>query len=341
VSAIPVLLLIGDVAWWRYAERQLQSGFQAWLAESRTAGWKTAVGHVGTAGWPIAAVLMVRGLALQGGDPDIPGGVRLSSDRVALRLDLWRPTALVITFEDQQRLQIGGGPELLGSADRLQMTLPLRYDEAPQTIDLLARNLHAALAGDSGSASGVTIGLLQAHGERVPAATRDKPAANFSISAEAISLPSTVKWPLGPILSSFTIDGTLNGELPLGHGLTRAVTAWRDDGGSMDIRHVALGWGPLGLTGSATLALDDQLQPMGAGTSHIIGYAATLDALANGGLLSRSAATAAKAVLSLLAGTPDDNGPSEVDVPLTLQYRTLSMRQVPLVRLPELDWPAP
>jgi hypothetical protein len=28
-----------------------------------------------------------------------------------------------------------------------------------------------------------------------------------------------------------------------------------------------------------------------------------------------------------------------VEVPLTLQYRTLSMRQVPLVRLPELDWP--
>ena len=45
--------------------------------------------------------------------------------------------------------------------------------------------------------------------------------------------------------------------------------------------------------------------------------------------------------LSLLANAPDDGSPSAVEVPLSLQYRTLSMRQVPLVRLPELDWPQP
>ena len=68
-------------------------------------------------------------------------------------------------------------------------------------------------------------------------------------------------------------------------------------------------------------------------------YAETLDALAAHGVVSRSAATAAKAVLSLLANNPENGGPPDVDVPLKLKYRTLSMRQVPLVRLPELDWP--
>ncbi|MEA2772399.1 MAG: hypothetical protein QOD93_5361, partial [Acetobacteraceae bacterium] len=71
-----------------------------------------------------------------------------------------------------------------------------------------------------------------------------------------------------------------------------------------------------------------------------VGYAETLDRLAAAGTLSKSAATAAKAVLSLMAGTSDNDEPSSVDVPLTLQYRTLSMRQIPLVRLPEVDWPA-
>ena len=71
-----------------------------------------------------------------------------------------------------------------------------------------------------------------------------------------------------------------------------------------------------------------------------MGYAETLDRLAAGGKLTKSAATAAKAVLSLMAGTAQGDEPASVDVPLTLQYRTLSMRQVPLVRLPELDWPA-
>jgi len=41
-----------------------------------------------------------------------------------------------------------------------------------------------------------------------------------------------------------------------------------------------------------------------------------------------------------MANSPDDGSPPEVDdVPLKLEFRTLSMRQVPLVRLPELDWP--
>jgi len=71
-----------------------------------------------------------------------------------------------------------------------------------------------------------------------------------------------------------------------------------------------------------------------------VGYAETLDALAAHGAISRSAATVAKAVLSLMANSPDDGSPPEVDdVPLKLEFRTLSMRQVPLVRLPELDWP--
>ena len=88
------------------------------------------------------------------------------------------------------------------------------------------------------------------------------------------------------------------------------------------------------------MALDDQLQPMGSGNARIAGYADTLDRLAAAGMLTKSVAVAAKAILSLMAGTSDTDQPASVDVPLTLQFRTLSMRQVPLVRFPELDWPA-
>ncbi len=124
-----------------------------------------------------------------------------------------------------------------------------------------------------------------------------------------------------------------------GRTLAEQAAAWRDGGGSLEVRHLALVWGPLDLTASATLALDDQLQPMGAGSARLVGYAETLDALAAHGAISRSAATATKAVLSLMAHNPEDGSPPDVEVPLTLQYRTLSMRQVPLVRLPEVDWP--
>ncbi len=135
------------------------------------------------------------------------------------------------------------------------------------------------------------------------------------------------------------MDGALNGPVPVGRTPAERAAAWRDGGGSLEVRHLALVWGPLDLTGSATLALDEQLQPMGAASARVVGYAETLDSLAAHAAISRSAATAAKAVLSLLANSPDDGSPPDVEVPLTLQYRTLSMRQVPLVRLPEIEWP--
>jgi hypothetical protein len=107
----------------------------------------------------------------------------------------------------------------------------------------------------------------------------------------------------------------------------------------LELHRLVIDWGEARLDATATMALDEELQPMGAGTGKIVGYDAALDALAANAALTRSAAKAAKAVLSLLANTPSDGEPAQVDVPLTLQFRTLSVRQVPLVRLPELDWP--
>ena len=43
---------------------------------------------------------------------------------------------------------------------------------------------------------------------------RSEPAAYFSVSAEAIALPTLMKWPLGGNISSLSLDGVLNGPLP-------------------------------------------------------------------------------------------------------------------------------
>jgi hypothetical protein len=211
----------------------------------------------------------------------------------------------------------------------------------PLPVGLQARNLRLQPA-----AGGWQVGAGQLSADIEVAADLfaddlSQPAAKFALSAEAIVLPPTMKWPLGATISSLSLDGAVNGRFPATRGITQWATNWRDGGGSLEVSHMTMGWGPLGLTSSATLALDEQLQPMGSGSSRLVGYAETLDRLASAGILTRSAATAAKAVLSLLADTADNDTPSSVDVPLTLQYRTLSMRQVPLVRLPELDWPPP
>ena len=195
----------------------------------------------------------------------------------------------------------------------------------------------SVVASETGA---IGIGSLDGHVELTPNAGRDQPVVTFSVAAHPVSLPDSVHFGLGPEVTEVAVDGVVNGPWPAaGREPAARATSWRDGGGSLELRRLAMTWGQARLEATATLALDEDLQPMGAGTSKIVGYGAALDALAANAILSPSAAKAAKAVLSLAANTPGDGQPEEVEVPLTLQFRTLSVRQVPLARLPELAWP--
>jgi hypothetical protein len=332
--ALPVVLLAAVTAYWRIAVGTLQDGFAAWAADRRAAGW--TVGHAAPAsgGWPLAATLSIPQLKLSGGDSNIPGGLAWSAETVVLRVALLRPGLLEVSTGGRQRLQIAGSPEVPYSADRLQLVLPSQTAGWPPEATLQADGLRVETpAGAAGVRS------LQVQLELQPAAGSGEPVATLALRAATVSPPPGISRLLGPRIASLAADAALIGPVPAGHTPAERAVAWRDGGGSLEIRRLSVNWGPLDLTATATLALDEQLQPMGAGSTHVVGYAETLDALAAHGAISRSAATAAKAVLSLLAHSPDDGSPPDVEVPLTLQYRTLSMRQVPLVRLPELDWP--
>ncbi|MBD0274782.1 MAG: DUF2125 domain-containing protein, partial [Acetobacteraceae bacterium] len=61
--------------------------------------------------------------------------------------------------------------------------------------------------------------------------------------------------------------------------------------------------------------------------------------LAEAGLLDRRAAGAARAFLPLLARRPPEGGPPVVEVPLTLERRSLALGRIPVARLPPVDWP--
>jgi hypothetical protein len=338
VVAIPLVLVAAQIAYWRIVTEQLRTGYRDWLATQAAQGWDVGSGPLSIGGWPRAATVTVPNLTLRHAGPTIPGDVNLASSGITLSVSLFNPTNLRLALTGPMHVRVADMPDVIVTGDEASISVPLQQG-GPLFVALHTSGLRLEAAT---GAWHVTIGLLNADAEIAadPPADQSQPAATFSLSSEAIALPSAIKWPLGPNISSLSMDGRLNGPLLNTRDVTRAAEAWRDGGGSLEITHLAMGWGPLGLTSSATLALDDQLQPMGSGNGRIVGYAETLDRLAAAGMLTKSAATAAKAVLSLMAGTSDADQPSSVDVPLTLQYRTLSMRQVPLVRLPELDWPA-
>jgi hypothetical protein len=346
--AIPLLMVAGDLIYWGVASDRLRAGYQDWLAARRAEGWEVASTPVSIGGWPRAAAVTVSKLTLHHSGPNIPGDLRVASAGLTLSVSLLRPADLNLSLAGPLHVQIGDLPDVVMSAGECLVTLPMMLID-PMPVGMQARDLRLQPVKGSWQLNVGSFNLQAEIAAGLEVADQSRPAARFTLSSEAISLPGTMKSPLGSNISSLSLDGAVNGKLPQ-TGDNRSgdnrpgdirqwAMAWRDDGGSLEITHLAMGWGPLGLAASATLALDDQLQPMGSGSGRLVGYAETLDRLAAAAILTRSAATAAKAVLSLMAGTPDGDTPLAVDVPLTLQYRTLSMRQVPLVRLPELDWP--
>jgi hypothetical protein len=337
--ALLLAVVIGDGLLWHFAVQQMRDGLAGWIAAMRANGWSVSATTPEAGGWPLEATLTVGDVALQGGASDIPGGLTWRAERVVLRLGLLHPLVLRIDAEGAQRLRVANAPDIPYTAAQLHLLVPLQADPSGQAVNLRGEALRASIPV-AGADDKLTLDRLDVDAVLHPAAPQGQAAVSMLARADGIGLPSRLNWVLGPRITSVELEAALNGPLPEATGLTARAAAWRDHGGSADVRHLEMHWGPLGLTGTARLALDPQLQPAGTGTAHVTGYGEALDALARGGVMSRSAATTAKAVLSLLATSPEGGGPSEVEVPLSLQYRTLSMQQLPLVRLPELDWPA-
>jgi Uncharacterized protein conserved in bacteria (DUF2125) len=349
LAVLPAMLLAGDFVYWQITVRHLRSGFESWAAIARASGWDIRHGPVIATGWPDAAGLRIENLTVTASDVlrrngmDM-GGVRLDritwgSDVVLLRAGLTQPGKLEITPIGLHPLRLNDGAPIPIAADHLRLRLILPRKPSTSTIDIDAVTLTAAIPGFGP----LSAGQLNAHVDLKPGIERDQAAIAFSGSVQALILPASVHWGLAHEVGEIELEGVLNGPLPPANGprLAGRVTSWRDEGGSLELHRLMVDWGDVKLDATATLALDDELQPMGAGTGKITGYGVALNALAADGVLTRSAATAAKAVLALLATTPAEGQPEEVEVPLTLQFRTLSVRQVPLLRLPELDWTGP
>jgi Uncharacterized protein conserved in bacteria (DUF2125) len=318
-----VMLVAGHTVAWFAASRYLESGFNDWAAHRRAAGWQVEAGTPMRGGWPLAATLTVPDLALSAGAPNALGRVSLHAERVVLSLAATSPDRLGIDLNGAQSVQVAPGPDVPFTADRLHVEVPLGRSTAAPAAGLEVRTLRAA---------GLTIGLLTGQ-----VATPASPT--LSLSAEAIDLPPDIPWAFGPHISSFAVDAAVRGGLPPPGALPAMAEAWRDAGGALDITHLALGWGPLGVAATAHLGFDAALQPVGTTDLRVIGYDKALTALAKQRMITKDAATAATAVLTLLSRPPTNGGAPEVDVPLTLHDRTLSMGQTPLLRVPELVWP--
>jgi len=327
--AVVVVLGMAATVTWYLATRHLMQGFAEWQASLRQAGWQVDAGTPIAGGWPYAATATVPAVAISDRGRMVPGGIDWRAANLRLRVYAWHPLTLVASLSGKQSLAIGAVSSGY-TAERMALAIPLDSDAPEQSADVTIARLRV---GNGGLES--LHALVKFH----PTAAHDGSTADISAGAESITLTGEAARPLGSQISRVRLEAALSGTLASGLDPKAAAAIWRASGGALHIRDLQLDWGPLDLTASGTLSLDENLQLQGDGTAHAVGYAETLDALATHAVLTRAAATAAKAVLSLLASYPANGGAPSVDVPLALKNGTLAMHQVPLARLPQIVWP--
>lgn len=319
------LLLAGYTGYWFYVAHRLAAGVEPWAEARRAQGYTLRWDGFTVSGYPSEFRLSFSG-AVIGGTRPLPfeaAAPLLVGEARPWNLQRWRITAsrgVHATAPSQ-------GSEIAAAAIDGELALA----DAP-AIDLTAHDV----AG-GGKAAGLAIAearLQLTLPPQRPASHRDT-AANGALRLTRAKLPQAVS-PFGDTIETLVLAGSLKGAIPQGP-LRQALTAWRDDGGTIELADAALHWGALDLRASGTLALDEAMQPEGSLTATVEDHGAVIDAAVAAGYLRAGDAHFIKTFLGLMA-KPGPDGKKRLTVPLSLQNDRIYLGPAQVAALPRFTW---
>jgi hypothetical protein len=323
--AILVLALVLGTAhaallWWMSG--QIQGALEHWASLRRAQGWQVEYATPERGGWPFDAALRLPSVRLA------TGGLEWRAEALRLSVTPEHHDRLRLDVQGAQQLSLGGPPMPL-QTNTLRAELALNGNAPPLAGTLTGTVLRL----DSPPGPVVLEGLQAAFDAAGPAS-----ATALTARLHGLVLPGNQ--PLGSRLEEITLQAMLHGDVPASGPVAQRATAWRDAGGRLEVQGMTLRWGAMAASAAATLAVDEALQPSGAGTLRIANPAQALDALAAGGLVPPRTAATARQILPLLTRLdPANGGVPLIELPVTLEKGALSAARIPLLRLPPVRWP--
>lgn len=350
LALVAVALLFGGYAiYWQQVAKRLQDGVEQWAIDQRNAGATIDFKWNGISGFPFAFTADFTGVNILGR----LGGTALSARTDHLQLNM--------SPIDLNRVRLLCDSPLTVIVPGLSLGQPDAGDSPATGTRLTLDQADGSIFLRNGSPAGATIDVNRGkldNGQEVLSAASlhvdvqlpatpphdfKDPAASFNIAASNVDLPANMPQLLpGPIVQANAI-GTIKGPLlppgaPPPTDLASALSQWSTPGGDIELSRFDYVQGPLSLTGNGTLALDQNLQPQGAGTITATGLGDLIDLLAARGAIHHKDAGIAKAVIQGLE-KPGANGRPEVTVGLTIQDRVVSFGFARLFKLPPINWP--
>jgi len=333
LAVVAALLVIvgGYTAYWFYAAGQIRDGIAAWAISAKVekidASWQRI--HVG--GFPTAFRVELEIAVLRDNAVSPSPEVQIRSlSGIARPWDFanWRLAA--------PRGFVG---TLAGSGDRAAVKLAAQgahglVSIAPEGGWQLWLRVDDACLEAAGRVHINSTDTWLAVPSKAPG-THTDPKIAIAVDSRQVELPVAIS-PLGSTIDELDIGLTVNGVIPDGK-LPEAAAAWRDAGGTIELDRLHLLWGGLGAKATGTIALDQELQPIGGFSGAIQGYDRILTALVESGRMRATDAGLARIALTMLAKAGPDGKP-EIRTAFTIQNGQMFLGPVKLGKAPHLAW---
>lgn len=340
-----VLLILAYTAFWFLAAAEVRESAARWAEEHRAEGLEVAYRDIAVDGFPMYLHVVVDDLSFATGE----NGWAWRGSEAVFDLRPWDMSKIVFDLPGTYQVSFPARSPGPSGEGRRSVFAVAGYAGGSIHLDD-AGNIWAGFI-DIGDLEIVPEGrgvplVVPARVSRVRISTRihppGEPAHRFStldiaFKLEGINLPGAKDLPLGPDFALIQGEASLMGSLP-GGPLKKSIAAWRDSGGTVEVRIAAVHWGELEIEGEGTFALDAELQPVGALSTSIRGFEQVIDSLVKHGILKPAEAATASVVLGLMAKRPKDGGPPRLNIPLSVQDRRLYVGPVKLLELAPLEW---
>jgi hypothetical protein len=331
---IAILLLIAGIgaytAFWFIAAGKIEDGLKEWARSARDQKIEASWRGLRVSGFPFAFRVELTEAALRDEAINPPADIRmplLAGSTRPWRFRVWQLTApqgfnAVAGAEENPvaKLTARAAQGAVSATAEGGATIWLSLDEAR-------------------FATGEEVGAREAHFWLIlpPRMPETHTANNLAVAADLhqATVPQAPS-PFRNLVDEFAFGITVKGAIAAGPP-RQAAAAWRDSGGTAELDNFALRWGKLAITGSGTLALDSELQPIGGFSGAVEGYDELMSALVAAGRMKPGDARLARIALAMLAKAGPDGRPA-IATSFTIQNGQMFLGPAKLGPAPKIAW---
>ena len=328
------VLLVGGV-WtggWFVAQAMVNSAINDWIDAARADGATVSYESLDLSGYPARIVLKIKAPVYRG--VAFGEAIEWQGESLTVMTRPWNPWALNIQAPGKHTVNLAA-KSLSFKGEVAGLNVDLNPGEGwPDNLDVSVVGLKLK---EQQTASQLSMGKFKLHISHDP----NGAGLKFFTDGTAIRLPKVLKLPLGQTVQVLALTFTIADPLSpaeLAGDLSQILPRWQKRGNQINITRFKLRNGPLGLTTSGTLALDDNLQPTGTFTAKFEGLFKVLEILRMQGQIDPSNAVIATMALSAFSKRPPGGGPSTINLSVKVKDQKLSLGPIKIFDIPRVTW---